>query len=78
MNTMSDAVSVAAPEVKIASAWGAVAVTSWTDFASMIAAIYTMALFGEWLWKKFFRPMAESRGWLRRIKRRKNDDGGSL
>ena len=76
MNTMSDAVSVAAPEVKIVSVWSAVAITSWTDFASMIAAIYTAALFGEWLWKKFFRPMGESRGWLKRSKRRR-DDGGS-
>lgn len=65
--------TVAAPGVKIASAWAAVAITSWADFAAMLAAFYTMLLIGEWCWKKFLRPFAEMRGWISRAKRRHDD-----
>lgn len=66
--------TVAAPAIKIASAWTAVAVTSWADFAAMLAAFYTLLLIFEWFWKKFGRPILEARGWLRRAKRRHDDD----
>lgn len=48
-------------------------VSNWSDFAAMCAAIYTICLLGEWLWKKFGRPFAENRGWVRRRKRRADD-----
>lgn len=40
---------------KVATVWAAVGVTSWAEFASMLAAIYTLILIGEWCWKKFIR-----------------------
>lgn len=40
------------PALKVASVWTAVGITSWADFASMLAAFYTLLLFGEWIWKK--------------------------
>ena len=72
----SQSMTVAAPEMKIASAWAAVAVTSWADFAAMLAAIYTLILIGEWCWKKFLRPFAETRGWVKRSRRRSGDKEG--
>lgn len=69
-----DQETVAAPVLKAVSAWGVVAITSWADVAAMLAAFYTVLLIGEWFWKKFGRPAAESRGWIKRTKRRKEDD----
>lgn len=66
--------TVANPEIKIASAWALVGITSWADFAAFVAAIYTLILLGEWFWKKVIRPACESRGWLPRLKRRFYDD----
>ena len=65
--------SVSAPGAKIATAWLATLFTSWADFASFLAALYTLLLIGEWLWKRLGRPFCERRGWLRRIKRRADD-----
>jgi len=62
------------PVVKVASVWGAVAITSWADFAAMLAAFYTLILIAEWGWKKLLRPFAERRGWLRRVHRRHGDE----
>ena len=70
----SEQVTVAAPELKIASVWAAVAVTSWADFAAMLAALYTLILICEWVWKKFLRPFSEAKGWVKRTKRRKDDE----
>lgn len=48
--------------VKAASAWGgvgvakwleAIGITSWSDAAAMLAFLYTLALLGDWAWKKF-------------------------
>jgi len=66
--------SVVGPVVKAASAWGAVAITSWADFAAMLAAFYTLILIAEWGWKKLLRPFAERRGWLKRAHRRHGDE----
>ncbi|MCR4308361.1 MAG: hypothetical protein NUV80_07470 [Candidatus Berkelbacteria bacterium] len=65
---------VAAPVIKVASVWTAVAITSWADFAAMLAAFYTLLLISEWLWKKFIRPFGESIGWIPRRKRRHDDE----
>jgi uncharacterized protein HemY len=66
--------TVGAPAFKIASAWAAVAVTSWADFAAMLAAFYTLLLICEWFWKKVIRPACEIRGWVKRKKRRADDN----
>ncbi len=72
MNDQS--VSVASPALKIGTAWAAVGITSWADFASALAALYTMILIGEWFWKKFLRPGLEARGYIKRLKRRSYDE----
>lgn len=61
------------PGLKIGSAWGAVGITSWADAASFLAALYTLLLVIEWLWKRIGRPFMESRGWIRRKARRRED-----
>lgn len=75
---------VSAPVAKAASAWvgvgASIGITSWSDlsaaltaFSAGIAALYTLALFSELLWKKAIRPYCEYRGWIKRQQRRKND-----
>ena len=74
MNVMAEQnTSVASPGIKIVTAWAAVGVTSWTDVASVLAALYTLLLIFEWLWKKIGRPFCERHGWLKRMKRRRDD-----
>lgn len=75
-NMTEPGTSVASPGVKIATAWAAVGVTSWAEFASALAALYTLLLIGEWLWKKLIRPFCERRGLVQRLHRRKDDDVG--
>jgi len=64
--------TVAAPVIKVATAWVAVGITSWAEAAAFAAFIYTCALLAEWIWKKL-RPFAERRGWITRVYRRKGD-----
>lgn len=66
--------TVSAPVVKLVTVWGAVGITSWADFASFLAALYSLLLISEWVWKKWTRPFFESHGWIKRAKRRKDDD----
>jgi hypothetical protein len=70
---MEQHTSVTHPVVKIATAWGALAITSWADLAAALAAVYSALLIGEWFWKKFIRPFCERQGWLARAARRKED-----
>jgi len=49
---------------KLLSVWAAVGITSWADFAAFLAALYSLMLIGEWLWKKAVRPFCEWRGWI--------------
>jgi hypothetical protein len=65
--------TVTAPVVKVVTAWAAVGITSWADFAALLASIYTACLLGEWLWKKVGRPFGERHGWLQRKRRRSYD-----
>lgn len=58
---------------RIASLWALVGITSWADFAAFVAAIYSLLLIGEWLWKRLGRPFAERHNWLARKHRRKDD-----
>jgi hypothetical protein len=55
---------IASPAIKIATAWGAVGITSWADAASFLAFVYTLVLLGEWIWKRAGRRFAERRGWI--------------
>ena len=73
MSSAEQQSTVAAPIVKVISVWAAVGFTSWTDVAAFLAAVYSLLLICEWLWKKLGRPFCESRGWLMRIKRRRDD-----
>lgn len=65
--------TVTAPAVKVITAWAAVGITSWADVASVLAALYTLILIIDWAWKKFGRPFAEDRGWVKRRRRRADD-----
>lgn len=55
---MNDGTSVAAPVAKAVSAWALVGITSWSDFAAMLAALYTLLLIGEWIYKKLAQNRA--------------------
>jgi hypothetical protein len=66
---------VAAPVIKVVSAWAAVGFTSWTDVAAFLAAIYSLLLIAEWVWKKVGRPFADRRGWAARKRPRPADEG---
>lgn len=71
---MEQHTSVNHPIAKIVTAWLAgIGVSSWSDFAAMCAATYSVLLIGEWLWKRFGRPYAEARGWVVPRLRRKAD-----
>ena len=61
---MNDQVSVNSPIAKIISALGLAGITSWSEFASACAAIYTMLLIGEWVYKKFIRPAFVRNGFI--------------
>lgn len=63
---------------KVGSAWALIGITSWADFASALAALYTVILLGEWLWKHAIRPLCERKGWIKpkAFLRRKDDPQG--
>ena len=74
MNSPEPATSVASPGIKMATAWvAALGIGSWSDVAAILAALYSLMLISEWLWKKLIRPFCERRGWVQRLKRRKDD-----
>lgn len=57
-----DQANVVFPVLKIATAWGAaLGLKSWGDVASFLAALYTAALLGEWLWKKLWKKLRKKR-----------------
>lgn len=48
------------------SAWVAVfladlGINSWGDVAAMMAALYSLVLICEWVWKRLLRPMVSGR-----------------
>lgn len=52
------------PVLKLASvgaAWWAG--MSWGELASMLAALYTLLLITDWVWKRFGKPFAIRMGW---------------
>lgn len=46
---------------KIGTVWAFVGITSWADFAAMLAAIYSLLMIVDFCYKKFIRS------WLIRI-----------
>ena len=38
---------------------------TWGEFASMLAAVYTLLLIVDWFWKRIGRPLAVRRGWVK-------------
>ncbi len=74
MNAGDAHTSVAHPVAKVLSVWAAAfGISSWSDLAAFLAALYSLILIGEWCWKKFLRPCFERRGWLKRRARRASD-----
>ena len=50
---MEQHTSVAHPVLKIITAWAAaLGIGSWSDLAAALAALYSLILICEWLWKK--------------------------
>lgn len=60
---------IAAPLAKFISLWAMVGVTSWGDFAALMAALWSMLLCIEWFYVKiyrgFLRPALVERGYLK-------------
>lgn len=72
--TMEQATSVEHPMFKAMTALlVGIGVSSWADFAQMVAALYTVLLVGEWIWKHSIRGFCERRGWVKRLRRRRED-----
>jgi len=61
--------------VKAGTAWAAVGITSWTDAASFVAFLYSLALLTEWVWKKVIRPALVKHGYLKADRRKGERDG---
>jgi hypothetical protein len=49
--------------MKLGSVWAAVGITSWAEAAAALAALYSLLLIGEFLWKKVLRPLGVRFGW---------------
>lgn len=62
---MDQNTEISSPMLKVLSAWAIIGITSWADFAAFLGALYTLLLILEWLWKKAFRPLAMSKGWIK-------------
>jgi hypothetical protein len=73
MNTGNNNVSVDHPVEKTIALWGLIGVSSWADFAALVASVYSVLLIGEWLWKKFLRDWAIAHGLARPLNRRRSD-----
>lgn len=65
--------SVQAPGAKLAGLLALLGISSWTDAAALLAAVYSFVLICEWAWGRIFRPFCERRGWVERKRRRKDD-----
>lgn len=76
---MENNTSVDHPLIKAVSAWlVAIGISSWSDFAAMCAAIYSILLIIEWIWRKFLRSFLENKGILKRKMRRAEDKENEL
>lgn len=81
MSKMEEYVSVSKPGAKIGLAWLAtIGVNTLEDMAhlaaavaSIFAALYTLCLMCEFVWRKWTRPCLERRGLIKRVRRRRDD-----
>lgn len=73
MGIISDHVSVDHAGPKLFSVLAAAGIGTWSDFAAALAAIYSLVLIFEWLWKRLGRPACEHWGWLKPRHRRNTD-----
>ena len=56
MRMQDEHISVSHPYLKLVTAWfAAIGVSSWSEFASLLACLYTLCLIGEWTYRKFFK-----------------------
>lgn len=62
----------AAPVVSNFTVFG-IPIATMGDLAALAAFVYSVALTGEFVWRKFIRPLAENHKWLKRKFRRKDD-----
>ena len=54
------------PTLKAASVIAAgIAGFTWSQLAAILSCIYASILIGEWLWKRIFKPMALTHGWIK-------------
>lgn len=63
-----DQTQISSPVTKVVIAWGGVGVSftfPMSEFAAMLAALYTSLMIGEWCWKRFARTFCERRGWVK-------------
>lgn len=71
--------AVSFPIAKAASALGSAGIAGMTVnelaalIASVLAAIYSALLIGEWVWKRFLRGWLQDAGWISKRPRRRND-----
>lgn len=72
----SSDIEITAPVGKVVTLWGLVGFSTLADaaaFATMLAgflaAFYSLLLVSEWFWKRLWRPLFESFGWLKPVKR---------
>lgn len=49
---------------------------TWGELASMLASIYTGLLIIDWLWKRWLKPLAIRRGWIKGVPRNFMDSTG--
>ena len=66
---VAETVAYAAVQNASDPTWLFVMSIPWGTIASIFAASYTFILISEWWWKKLWRPLAESRGWIKPRKR---------
>lgn len=64
---------IALNSVKLGGVWASVGVSTWSDAASMFAAILSVLFILEWIWKKVIRPLLEKYGLIERNRRRATD-----
>lgn len=63
---MNETDAVQHPVLKAVSAIGFTLLGhSWGEIAAMVAALYTMCLLTEWVWKRVLKPLAIQQGWLK-------------
>jgi hypothetical protein len=59
---------------KVGSAWALIGITSWAEAAAALAAIYSLLLILEWLWKKIARPLLVHFGVVEATAQKAGDD----